>query len=525
MKLYKIAFRNILRNKRRSILSGVAIAVSAMVIVMLISLYAGLGDDLESNVYNYLTGHIRIRHNEYDANEDLNPLHLGIDNYKEALSNLDKLDDIKATNPRMQFGTAFIGSTRLFINDIKDWPKFIGLLKSGTNPIFSFIAGKYLYVRQRLSRKGIILPNLNEINDNPDNIQKGDLLYGINEAFERYALYDIQRFSGVTLKEETKEFTKKSVSFEERAYFNRLLLQDAFPDLINISPRVGKIITGMGMGTDFERDTDFINLKTKLVQGSLPETGSNIKEIILTSGLADKLNVTMGDRITISTKTRYLGMNGMTFKVKGIVKLPIGYMNLKFFYLPLDTAQKLLKMEGSVSEILILLKNENRVKNTVPIIKDMLTTAGIPNFDVLPWSSIGIEPMYIMLVDYVGYYMALFFFLLGSTVIITTTMMVIYERMKEIGTVAAMGMTGGQIVRLFFLEAFFIGAFASFIGVVIGSGITIPLSIVGMDWTEALEGLDMAFTSFLKPTWSITTTIIVFVYSTAIASIASFFHR
>ncbi len=86
-----------------------------------------------------------------------------------------------------------------------------------------------------------------------------------------------------------------------------------------------------------------------------------------------------------------------------------------------------------------------------------------------------------------------------------------------------MGMTGGQIVRLFFLEAFFIGAMASFVGVVIGSGITIPLSIVGMGWTESMEEIEMAFNSFLKPTWSITTTLIVFVYSTAIASIASFF--
>ena len=162
------------------------------------------------------------------------------------------------------------------------------------------------------------------------------------------------------MSEETKEFVKKSVSFEQRPYFNRLLLQDAFPELMHTSARDGKIISGMGMGTDFERDIDFVDLKTKLVQGSLPQAGSNKKEMILTSGLAEKLNVTVGDRITLSTKTRYLGLNGMTFTVKGIAELPIGYMNSKLFYLPLDSAQKLLKMEGSALELLILLKNENR---------------------------------------------------------------------------------------------------------------------------------------------------------------------
>jgi len=117
----------------------------------------------------------------------------------------------------------------------------------------------------------------------------------------------------------------------------------------------------------------------------------------------------------------------------------------------------------------------------------------------------------------------LFFFLLGSTVIITTTMMVIYERMREIGTMAALGMKGSQIVKLFFLESFFIGAIASFIGVVIGSGIAIAMNVFKlMDWTKQLEGIDMAISGLMKPAWNIQTALIIFLYSTTIASVASF---
>ena len=39
----------------------------------------------------------------------------------------------------------------------------------------------------------------------------------------------------------------------------------------------------------------------------------------------------------------------------------------------------------------------------------------------------------------------------------------------------------------------------------------------------SMEGIEMVFNSFLKPKWSLGTTLIVFVYSTAIASLASFF--
>ena len=55
MKLGKIAFRNIFRNRRRSILSGTAIMVAAMSIVMLFSLLAGMTEDMEYNLHTYTT--------------------------------------------------------------------------------------------------------------------------------------------------------------------------------------------------------------------------------------------------------------------------------------------------------------------------------------------------------------------------------------------------------------------------------------------------------------------------------------
>jgi putative ABC transport system permease protein len=117
---------------------------------------------------------------------------------------------------------------------------------------------------------------------------------------------------------------------------------------------------------------------------------------------------------------------------------------------------------------------------------------------------------------------ALIFFLLASTVIVNTTMMVIYERMREIGTVAAMGMTPREIVRLFFLEAFYIGAIASFIGVLIGVAITIPLARTGINVGAITEGVDMELSSIIYPQLNIRSTVFVFLYATVIASLASF---
>ncbi|MCK5008629.1 MAG: ABC transporter permease, partial [Spirochaetales bacterium] len=78
MKLGRIAFRNIRRNKRRSLLSGTAITVATMFITFMFSLIAGMLGDFESNLVRYVSGHVRIRNVEYDENEELNPLHLSV---------------------------------------------------------------------------------------------------------------------------------------------------------------------------------------------------------------------------------------------------------------------------------------------------------------------------------------------------------------------------------------------------------------------------------------------------------------
>ena len=103
MKLAKIAFRNIRRNHRRSLLSGTAIAVAAMAITFLFSYITGFLGDYQSNVVRYMTGHVRIRHVEYDENEQLNPLHLSVADYEEVVRKLEAEDGVAAVVPRTRF--------------------------------------------------------------------------------------------------------------------------------------------------------------------------------------------------------------------------------------------------------------------------------------------------------------------------------------------------------------------------------------------------------------------------------------
>jgi ABC-type antimicrobial peptide transport system permease subunit len=69
------------------------------------------------------------------------------------------------------------------------------------------------------------------------------------------------------------------------------------------------------------------------------------------------------------------------------------------------------------------------------------------------------------------------FFLLGTMLVViivgimNTLYMSIRERTREIGTMRAIGMTRGGVMRLFLLEAGVLGLFAAMLGAAVGGGL------------------------------------------------------
>jgi putative ABC transport system permease protein len=276
---------------------------------------------------------------------------------------------------------------------------------------------------------------------------------------------------------------------------------------------------GVGLGVDFEREKAMMKIQNSLEQGRLPQAGE--RQMLLSAGLAEELELMVGEKLTLLTKNKYMGMSGMTFTVTGIVRFQVAGFNESFFLMPIDTAARFLKMDNEATEVLVMLEDTKLVDAFAEKAAGIVSNLGRDELSVLAWTKVGMIYGLIRYAQNIYDIFALVFFLLASTVIINTTMMVIYERIREIGTVAAMGMTPREIVRLFFLEAFYIGAIAAFVGVLIGMGIIIPLSRTGIDLSGAMEGVSFEIGSIIYPQLSIRSTVFVFFYATIIASLAS----
>ncbi len=391
MKISKIAFRNIKRNKRRSILSGSAIAAATMVIVLMFSMINGMLTDIEWNVTSYATGHVRVRNIEYDKNEMFNPLHLNIPEAKKLTEEIDAIPETVIVAPRIMF---------------------------------------------------------------PGIVYKGEDSYKMQ-----------------------------------------------------------------GVGVDFAKEVEFQKLEEHILQGEIPETGKN--EVVMGYGLAEKMGLSIGDKFTVLTSTVYRGSNGMTFTIAGIMNFVISGMNTTTFLAPIDRVQRLVKAGNAVTELLIKIPDGDNTKTAAAAVQLVLDKGGNSELIAKPFQELSFTYFWIELARSIYDIMALVFFILASSVIVNTTMMVIFERMKEIGTIGAMGMTGGEIQKLFFLEAFYIGLIGALVGVILGIGMTIPLSIYGIDFSASMEGIDFDISNIIYPKLSFRSTVFVYIYSAAVSSLAT----
>jgi ABC-type lipoprotein release transport system permease subunit len=98
-------------------------------------------------------------------------------------------------------------------------------------------------------------------------------------------------------------------------------------------------------------------------------------------------------------------------------------------------------------------------------------------------------------------------FLIAAVGISNTILMSIFERVRELGMMRALGMKDRSIRILFLMEAAGIGLMGSIGGVILGALANIPLVNKGIDYSELLEQGDMGYriSSIMYGTWDTAT--------------------
>lgn len=372
MNLLRLAYRNFFRNTRRSLISGLSVALAITAIIFARSYIRGIFQNMSGNVVKLVSGHITIKTKEYERRERLIPLSESFELSREFYDAIPA-EEIQLASPRIKFG----------------------------------------------------------------------VLLGEEELS----------------------------------------------------------VPALGYAIDPDREREIAGIQKRLIEGGYIESGRN--DAILGKGLAERLDMTVGDTLTVITRTAYDSPTGLNFVIKGIFQTGIGGMDRNIFYVPIDISQKMLDLEGRTTEFVILLKDPSKAVDVVRSIKlgdEYAVTSYLQN-PVLRW---------VNLAQAVYSFFYVVILLVACSAIANTMLMIVFERTKEIGMMKALGLNNLSIVGLLTIEAAIIGIVGSFFGTISGTALSYWLKYQGIDisMVSSTASADMPFGPiiYLAPTPFIITT-------------------
>ena len=210
-------------------------------------------------------------------------------------------------------------------------------------------------------------------------------------------------------------------------------------------------------------------------------------EIIVPELLIKGMDVKIGDTIVLVANNKSGSVNGINLKVAGILGQVMGPGG-RDGYIHMDDAKKVLRMnnEVEVSEIVLRLKDVEQLsvaeKSLQPIL-EKLNKEGKSVFEIHTWQQL--SPFYniIKMIDLMNVSIKIILISIVLISILNVMIMSVYERIREIGTIAAIGTPPMSIVKLFLCEGLMMGALGAFLGSILSLGIVFILNFVKITYS------------------------------------------
>jgi putative ABC transport system permease protein len=210
--------------------------------------------------------------------------------------------------------------------------------------------------------------------------------------------------------------------------------------------------------------------------------------ILIGQAMAARLHVGVGDRITLLGRATHEQMRRRTMTVVGIYDLGLPEAEKQMVYVSLAEAQTLFDLRDQATEVVVALQSVGQENAVVAALQ-----AALPAYEVASWQELNPEMNQSLGVDkQVMNIFGLVVLLIAGVGILNLMLMAVFERTREIGLLAAMGLKRHQILGLFLLEGVFIGLLGSLVGGVLGGFVVSAVGQVGIKFSIAEMGEMMA---------------------------------
>jgi len=200
--------------------------------------------------------------------------------------------------------------------------------------------------------------------------------------------------------------------------------------------------------------------------------------------MSKSMKVNIGDTVVIVATNKDGSVNGKQFKVSGVLESITGPGG-RDGYIHIEDAMEVLRMaEMEVSEVAIRIKDFSRLnafsEKLEGLLSGELNKEGKPIFEVHTWEKL--SPFYNIarMIDLMSFFIKLMLIAVVLISIMNVMIMAVYERIREIGTIAAIGTLPGKILSMFLVEGFCLGAAGAVAGNILGIVIILILNHFGI---------------------------------------------
>lgn len=187
--------------------------------------------------------------------------------------------------------------------------------------------------------------------------------------------------------------------------------------------------------------------------------------------LASGLKIKAGDTVVLVATNKEGSINGKTFTVKGTLESVSGPGG-RDGYIHIDDARELLRMTGlEVSEIALRLQAgaaaDKLLRRLEAALAGVIDTQGRPALEVHPWQQLTPFASIAGMIDILTLFIKIMLVSIVLVSVMNVMVMAVYERIREIGTIAAIGTRPGRVLALFLSEGLLLGIAGTLAGTVV----------------------------------------------------------
>ena len=256
-------------------------------------------------------------------------------------------------------------------------------------------------------------------------------------------------------------------------------------------------------------------------------TGDERSPLVLGSRVAARLEAELGDRIVLTGTTPDGEVTRALFHLTGILETGMREVDEVAAYTTLEAAQRAFGMAGAVTQIGIVAESGVEAEELAARVRAALAGAATGgDLEVLSWREAVPEMVALIEIDdALGYIFIGLVYAIVLFSITNTFLMAVKERVRELGLLGALGMSGRRIGRLLLRETVLLTAVAMAVGLAIGyaghrivASVGIDISSMGIEEME-MSGIDFSklvmYSTIVPARWIIGSVVI------AVATVAS----